>query len=767
MRIGVVTPWDVEDPQSWSGVVQPMVTALEKVGEVVPFVTNDVPDALLDRGLARLLDGRLGKRYLVGHTLGTSWRRGRSLQRRLRRSPVDVLICIAASQDIALLRTNIPIIQVSDTSFAAIKDFYPLFTNLNLLSALQAHVQAALSARRASHTLAATEWAKNALIRDDGIPSEHITVAPFGPAISTERKPSGPAGPLRLLMVSSDWERKGGPNVIAVAEELRRRGVDFELTVVGDAPELPSWVRMTGRIPRSEIASAYESADVLLDLATSNAAGVVLTDAANAGLPVVATDTGGVSTIVRDGQTGFLVQPGDVQQAADRLAELADPELRQRMGQSASHYAQDVLNWSAWAQAASVSINKVLKRDGTDSATSIVAFSPAIPYPGIEHAGGQYLRRLQEALTGSRRVTWVTQDRPSVRHAFRQPGVVTDVLLLADQQHPRKWRRRAYSLADRFETLAHKIDSQPVPLGPLLDLLTRKDLRTAIRSADVLDFQWAAWTRLAPLARLLNRRATVTFTFHDVMSQKCAREAAKAPDTARRVKWRFAGFLARRWEKRALTISDTAMVFSEKDRALLDPSQGHNVVVIHPPLAEGHMPTHVPEVSNRVLLVGYMARQENVDALQWFTDEIWPGVRQQVPDAQLHVVGGSLSQQVARHLHESDAGIIYRGFVDDLDAEYAAANVVVVPLRHGAGVKFKTIEALLAGVPVVTTPIGAEGIGGPALFQGYTSDAAEFAACVAKVLKSERGPSTRSQQAALWSKYSTSHFKTVASRTYL
>lgn len=111
MRIGVVTPWDVEDPQSWSGVVQPMVTALEKVGEVVPFVTNDVPDALLDRGLARLLDGRLGKRYLVGHTLGTSWRRGRSLQRRLRRSPVDVLICIAASQDIALLRTNIPIIQ--------------------------------------------------------------------------------------------------------------------------------------------------------------------------------------------------------------------------------------------------------------------------------------------------------------------------------------------------------------------------------------------------------------------------------------------------------------------------------------------------------------------------------------------------------------------------------------------------------------------------------------------------------------------------------
>lgn len=93
---------------------------------------------------------------------------------------------------------------------------------------------------------------------------------------------------------------------------------------------------------------------------------------------------------------------------------------------------------------------------------------------------------------------------------------------------------------------------------------------------------------------------------------------------------------------------------------------------------------------------------------------------------------------------------------------------MVVPLLHGAGVKFKTIEALLAGAPVVTTPIGAEGIGGPDLFARYTEDPYEFAMAVVDILMD--GPDTHRRaaiQAGLWDKYSITKFRERVGQIYL
>ncbi|WP_353082592.1 glycosyltransferase [Tessaracoccus lapidicaptus] len=760
MRIGVVTPWPIDDPQAWSGVVAPMVSALAERTEVVPFVTREVPDSIVDRVLARALDGRFGRRYLVGHALATSAKRGRSLLKRLKEDPVDVILAVAASQDIAFLDTDVPIVQVSDTTYRAIKDFYPLFSNLTALTDLQASIQARRAARRTRHFLAATAWARDALVRDDHVNPRDITVAPFGPAVSPPASPRVEEGhSLRILAVISDWERKGGADVIAVGEGLRRRGVDFGLTVVGDTPTLPDWVTARGRLTPTEMRDAYATADVLIEMARSNAAGVVLTDAAAFGLPVVATDSGGVASIVDEGVTGFLVPTGDVDRAVEKLVALTDEQLLHRLSIAAVQRSADLLSWRRWAAAAATVFELVARPNSADR-PAVVSLSPAIPYPGMEHAGGQYLRRLRDALAPSTRLTWLVQDRPSVRHAFRQPGVVEDTLLLADQSSKDRWLRWTYSLADRIEAQARRIDPQPAPLGALIDLLTRPSVRRAIRSADVLDFQWSAWTRLAPMARWLNPDARRVMTFHDVMSQKCEREVARATDPLRRLKWTISLWLSKRWERKALSIADTVLVFSEKDRDLLDPNHLHNVLVVNPPLADGVMPKHSPPTHNRVLLVGFMARPENLEALTWFLKEVWPHVRARVTNAELHVVGKAMPHDVSERVAPTP-GVVLRGFVDDLSAEYAAANVVVVPLMHGAGVKFKTVEALLAGVPVVTTPIGAEGIGGPELFHGHTDDADTFAQAVASALldpASAAQARASSSQKVLWAKYSTSDF---------
>jgi glycosyltransferase involved in cell wall biosynthesis len=142
--------------------------------------------------------------------------------------------------------------------------------------------------------------------------------------------------------------------------------------------------------------------------------------------------------------------------------------------------------------------------------------------------------------------------------------------------------------------------------------------------------------------------------------------------------------------------------------------------------------------------VGYLARPENQDALTWLLDEVWPAVRDSVPDVVLRVVGGGVSDRLARRL-ELDPSVVATGYVADLAAEYAHAWLCVVPVRDGAGVKFKTVEALVAGVPVVTTPIGAEGVAPPDTFAGCTESAEEFATCCVEVL---RHPDTAAATAA-------------------
>lgn len=785
MRIGVVTPWDIDEPRAWSGMVRPIVASLKERADVVPFVTRQVPDSVVDRALARLLDGRFGRRYLVAHAVATSMKRGRALGRRLKDNPVDVILAVAASQDIAFLDTDIPVVQVSDTTFRAIKDFYPLFSNLNPLSAAQAAVQARRSSRRARHTLAATRWAENALVRDDGLRPEDVTVAPFGPAVQPKGdEPARPeTGPLRVLVVASDWNRKGGPDVLATWEELRRRGVDVELTVVGDTPPLPQGIRRLGRVPPGQMRELYASHQVLLELAT-NAAGVTLTDAAGFGLPAVAADTGGVSTIVDDGVTGFLVAPGALNSAADRLTQLLDPSLRESLGLAARQRADGMLNWQAWGDTALRACHVAMGRAATrergssaagpagareDSATgSIVVLSPAIPYPGVEHAGGQYLRRLQEALQPHTHPTWMALDRPSLRHSLRQPGVVKEIQILGDSEASSPLRRRSYVVADWIESKLGRLDPQPMPLAPALDVLLNAQVRRRIREARLLDFQWANYTKLSTLTRLLNPRARMHFTFHDVLSQKCDRSAETAPDSLRRARWRASALLARRWEGRAVARADLCLVFSQKDKDLLDPSGRGNVVVIDPPLADGLPPTHLPNEDGRILFVGFMARQENLDGLLWFLDEVWPTVLRRASHSRLRVAGGAMPPAVHDSITAGHPSVDLLGFVPDLDGEYCQASAVVVPLRQGAGVKFKTIDALLQGVPVVTTSVGAEGIGGTGLFAGLADGPGEFADALVQVLHHNAAAvaAARPVQEWAWGRYGVDSFRTTVEALY-
>jgi glycosyltransferase involved in cell wall biosynthesis len=118
----------------------------------------------------------------------------------------------------------------------------------------------------------------------------------------------------------------------------------------------------------------------------------------------------------------------------------------------------------------------------------------------------------------------------------------------------------------------------------------------------------------------------------------------------------------------------------------------------------------------RVLYLGQMEHFPNLDGLLFLYREIWPRVRRADPEAHLTVAGRGAREELARVAPqtlaaiESDQSVDLAGFVPDLQATMDLTAVMAAPLRLGSGVRTKVIEAMAAGLPLVTTTRGAEGL---------------------------------------------------------
>jgi GT2 family glycosyltransferase/ubiquinone/menaquinone biosynthesis C-methylase UbiE len=132
----------------------------------------------------------------------------------------------------------------------------------------------------------------------------------------------------------------------------------------------------------------------------------------------------------------------------------------------------------------------------------------------------------------------------------------------------------------------------------------------------------------------------------------------------------------------------------------------------------------------RLLFVGGFKHQPNVDGIVWFCDTVAPLLRANAIPFELKVVGSNPNETVMA-LAQTDVDVV--GFVSDetLDALYREADVVVAPLRYGAGVKGKVVEAMARGVPVVTTDVGAQGIDPEGAFLFIGNEPQDFSGQIA------------------------------------
>jgi glycosyltransferase involved in cell wall biosynthesis len=163
---------------------------------------------------------------------------------------------------------------------------------------------------------------------------------------------------------------------------------------------------------------------------------------------------------------------------------------------------------------------------------------------------------------------------------------------------------------------------------------------------------------------------------------------------------------------------DLSLIISEAEITLLtDRFKVPGGLLYYLPLFPQERPKYIPDFDQRegFVTIGNFRHRPNLDAVKWLHREIWPAIRKRLPNATLSIYGAYIPQQIS-DLHSPNSGFLVKGWAPQVSQVMLQARVALTPLRFGAGLKGKIIDAFNCGTPVVTTPIGAEGIGGALSF---------------------------------------------------
>ncbi|TQV72938.1 glycosyltransferase family 4 protein [Aliikangiella marina] len=212
----------------------------------------------------------------------------------------------------------------------------------------------------------------------------------------------------------------------------------------------------------------------------------------------------------------------------------------------------------------------------------------------------------------------------------------------------------------------------------------------------------------------------------DLQSLRAARQTAlkafRNPNQAD-----YASDLAKR-EVAAILRTDLALIISDFEVAHL--TQHYRVdqqLLFHLPfmLTGQQLKASGPEFNERqhFVTIGNFRHAPNWDSVLYLR-EIWPKIRRQLPEAELHIYG-SYPPKKATQLNDPKTGFLVKGWTEDALTVLQSARVCLSPLRFGAGIKGKLLDAMRANTPSVTTSIGAEGMFGDMPWPGAIADSVE------------------------------------------
>ena len=278
--------------------------------------------------------------------------------------------CVFAPDSTVLtcLDTDVPKVFCADATFANVVDAYDDYRNCAPSYADMAHAQEAQALATCSAAIYPSAWAAQSAIEHYGAAPEKVHVLPFGANLrvpprravdlAIERRRFNP---MRLLFIGREWRRKGCDIVLDACRIARQSGVRLTVDIVGldRTPEaLPPFVRNHGPLRKSDpterrrLEGLLAEAHLLFVPSRAENYGIAFSEAAAYGVPSLASDVGGIPTVVRDDVSGFALPAGSSPELyASVIRDCAQDTGRYReLAHSSRHFYERNLSWDLFGE---------------------------------------------------------------------------------------------------------------------------------------------------------------------------------------------------------------------------------------------------------------------------------------------------------------------------------------------------------------------------------------------------------------------------------
>lgn len=281
--------------------------------------------------------------------------------------------------------------------------------------------------------------------------------------------------------------------------------------------------------------------------------------------------------------------------------------------------------------------------------------------------------------------------------------LLTDLDILPPPHHIRGAHRLARMLGSSVPTYFHELRS-PAMLRRVGDLVEQSHYDVVLAEFSAMGQYLYGNPYLPAVRRVISCHYSVAASYRQVADLMKYRPRGVLSALSL---WRGLGT----YELDMYRSADRVLVFTAQERlGLLRQGSGLRLSVIPAGVDTDYFAPRADTPRDPIVLFsGHYEVEANRDAVYWFATRIWPLVRTQHPGVRFHVVGPGVTTHL-RDLSRRDPSIVVTGEVDDLRPYLHRAQVFVCPVRLGSGMRVKVLEAMAAGVPVVTTSLGAEGI---------------------------------------------------------
>lgn len=311
----------------------------------------------------------------------------------------------------------------------------------------------------------------------------------------------------------------------------------------------------------------------------------------------------------------------------------------------------------------------------------------------------------------------------SITQGLLEAGCEVRVLSLCSDKHPVLESRMTeeYRRATRFEAVHIDLGIHPLDAGVALlcgesyhvkrfvskEFARRLEQVLDEEQFDVVHVESVFMTPYLPVVRE-HSQAKVILRAHNVEHMIWRRVAQSERNPLKRWYLKHLSLTLAAYEREHLNDYDGVVSITANDAQLMREMGCRKPMVSIPFGVSPETEMQVEEEPNSLFHIGSMDWMPNLEGVRWFLDQVWPSVHRRMPQLTLYLAGRKMPNDLMRLEME---GVRVLGEVPDAMYFIASKQINVVPLLSGSGIRVKIIEAMSAGKVVVTTSIGAAGIG--------------------------------------------------------